>query len=140
MPEKSTKYVFAQRLPIWTYALAGLLTVGGVLALVLGNSAVWTVLGIVGIALAVLLLVLLLLIARKIRLEVTLDERGFVVNNSGDIRKGGWDEVTSVSSTPDFSRIVIRCGAIKRTYISAPRGEWKTLMTELVEDLRGRLN
>ena len=75
MPEKSTKYVFAQRLPIWTYALVGLLTVGGVLALVLGNSAVCTVLGIVGIALAVLLLFLLILIARKIRLEVTLDER-----------------------------------------------------------------
>lgn len=140
MPDNSTKYVFAQRLPVWTYVVAGLLVVGGVLALIFGHSTLWTVLGISGIALGVLLIVVLVLIARMIRLEVELTPRGFVVNNSGKVRKGTWDEVTSVSSTPDFTRIVIRSGKIKRTYISAPRGEWKQLMHELVEDLRDRLN
>nr|WP_156874621.1 hypothetical protein [Vaginimicrobium propionicum] len=141
MPEQSgqTRYVFAQRLPIWTFVVVGLLVLGGVASLIFGKATVWTVLGVVLIVLGVVVVVLLVMALRATRLEVRLDSSGYTVINGSATTSGKWSEVSEVSATPDGTRVVIRSGKIKRTYISAPRGQWKSLMDELVADLRARL-
>ncbi len=139
MDDKSVaKYQFVPSTPVTAWiVLAGLVIVGIALLNLEGRGWVWTGIGIlIGCLIGVLFLALSIYATK---LVVEFDEYGYRINNGAETKTGAWADVTSVSATPDGSRLIIRRGPVARDYIIAPKGASVERMAALTADLQRRL-
>lgn len=142
--EQGTSYYSLRpRPPVRAWALAVVLTVGGVLAVVVGWPAPHLVPllvfgGVLTAAGVVLGVVSTVFIASR-ALRVVLSDDGFEVNGPGYHKQGSWLDVDRVATTPDNARLVISQGHVDRTFIQAPGARPTPQMEALVADIAERL-
>ncbi len=138
-----TRYTLKPKLPMRALVMAIFLAFVGASLLVTNTKQplhiALVVMGAVALVIAVVFAIGIVVSMRTLAVHVDIDDKGYAILGAGEPRRGTWDEVTNLSTTPDGSRLKISKGMIVRHYVLAPGGAPDEQMAALVDDMRAKL-